>query len=399
MPLRRMLAVTHETTITGAPMNLLHLISWIRANTDVEVHTLAMQDGPLRERFERVSPVTVMDDTRLAAALSVGERGLTRLGLGGIGDRVARLRVGPKLRPLGDFDLVYLNSLSSIGLLAHLPEDVTAVSHVHELQVAMRGLDYAGLETTFRERPDRWIACSGAVRDMLIDEAMLPADRVLLHHEFIDVAAVAGREVTAAQAAEVDHWKRQAGIAPTDAVVMGTGTLEWRKGPHLFLQLAAETRRLSDRPTHFVWVGGHLEGTDWDRIVADVERAHLDHVHFVGVKPDPVPWFAMADVFALTSHEDPYPLVCLEHAAMGNPIVTFRNGGMPELLAAAGDEAAQGIVEHLDVAAMAEQIVRLLADDGLATQVGGQLRAAVTARHDAPSAAKRLYDDLAGLFT
>jgi glycosyltransferase involved in cell wall biosynthesis len=112
------------------------------------------------------------------------------------------------------------------------------------------------------------------------------------------------------------------------------------------------------------------------------------------VKPDPLPWFAMGDVFALTSREDPYPLVGLECAALAKPIVTYRNGGLPELLEAAGPEAALGVVDHLDVGAMAEQVIALLDNDRLRRTAGEQLRRHVLAHHDASVAAPALWADL-----
>src|SRR5690606_23667406 len=112
---------------------------------------------------------------------------------------------------------------------------------------------------------------------------------------------------------------------------------------------------------------------------------------------DPMPWFAMADVFALTSREDPYPLVCLENATLGTPIVTYRNGGMPELLEAAGPEAALGIIDYLDVGAMATRIIELLTSEDLSKKAGTQLRDRVMAVHDVDVAAPKLAADLMAL--
>lgn len=391
MSLRRMLAVTHEMTITGAPMNLLHFITWLRRNTDVEVHTLAVQDGPLRHRFEEVSEVSVLDRSPVAGALRVAEQGLVHLGSSRAWKPVARARLAPQLQRFEGFDLVYSNSIASSSLLPHLPRTGAVVSHVHELQVAMRTWRPKEHLAALEELSDAWIAASGAVRDMLVEERGLPADRVLLHHEFIDARSITEREVPLR---DVERRRRELGIPADAAVVMGAGVIEWRKGADLFVQLATEVRRRTREPVRFVWVGGDLVDTEWERIRSDIERSGSDHVHFVGVKADPVPWFAIADVFALTSREDPYPLVCLESAARGIPIVTYRNGGMPELLEAAGPEAAAGVVPHLDVGGLAERVLALLGSDRLRSRVGSQLRTRVLEDHDVSVAAPRLHADL-----
>ncbi len=388
-----MLAVTHEATITGAPMNLLHLVRWITENTDVEVHTLVLQEGPLCARFEQVCDITVADGTQTARLLQVAERGLRQLGSRRAYRPFASARFGPRLSRLGSFDLVYLNSLASLAVVPHLRGDAPIVSHVHELAVAIRNWRRTPEYGLFTTVPDRWIAASGAVAEVLTDEVGLPSTKVRLHHEFIDARSLASRTFDDRSAASL---RREARIPAGSAVVVGGGTLEWRKGPELFVQLATEVARRTRDPVCFVWVGGRQDGPDWERVWSDVERTGAN-VRFVGLQADPAAWFDLADVFALTSHEDPYPLVCLESAAVGTPVVTYRNGGMPELLLPAGPESAAGVIDHLDVGSMADRIIDLLGDDVLRRTVGDQLRARVLEHHDVAVAAPRLFDELTAL--
>lgn len=390
MPLKRMLAVTHEASLTGAPMNLLHLLHWIRQETPVEVHTLILQDGPLSARFAEVGPVTVLDHTPLQQLLATAHHGLLHLGSRRAWRPFAAAHLTPQLRHLRDFDLVYLNSIASVPVAPYVPDRPITVSHVHELQVALRTRGAADLEQLCN-LPDAWIAASSEVRDMLVTDLDLPSERVLLHHEFIEAERDAERVTTQR---EIERRRRELGLPADAAIVMGAGTLDWRKGPDLFVQLANEVRRRTSEPVSFVWVGGERSGTDWEHLRSDIERSGADHVHFIGVQQDPWPWFAIADVFALTSREDPYPLVCLEHAALGHPIVTYRNGGITELLDEAGAEASAGVVDHLDVAMLAERVMALLRSDSLAQIVGAQLREHVLAHHDVSVAAPRLFADL-----
>lgn len=394
MSLRRLLAVTHETTLTGAPMNLLHFLTWIRRNTDVEVHTLVLRDGPLRVRFEQVSDVTVLDGSIVGATLGMLQQGLVHLGSRRAWRPIAAARLRPQLRHLGEFDVAYFNSVTSIGVQPFLPPSRVVVSHVHELDVALKAWQPSSDFDLFRTAPDRWIAASGAVNDLLVGDIGLPPDRVSLHYEFIEAGVVAD---TAFDLRAVERCRREYRIPADAAIVMSAGTIDWRKGPDLFIQLATEVRRRTREPVHFVWVGGELTGMDMHRLRSDMDRAGADHVHFVGTKPEPLPWFAMADVFVLTSREDPFPLVCLEHAAMRHPIVTYRNGGIVELLAAAGPEAATGIVDHLDVGAMADRVIDFLGSPRLSAAAGRQLQDRVVGHHDVSVAAPRLFADLAHL--
>jgi glycosyltransferase involved in cell wall biosynthesis len=391
LSMKRFLAVTHTASVTGAPMNLIHLLRWIRDHTGIEVHTLVLEDGPLVPRFAECGGVTVIDRHTTAKLLSLAERGLNRMGAASVEGVVASARLAPQLRGLDGFDVAYLNSATSIRIARHLPAVGLRVSHVHELEVALRTMeppDHDALCTY----PDAWIAASQPVSDFLVGEMALPADRVLLHEEFIAAHALSERTVSVR---EVEACRRQIPELPTAAaVVVGCGTLDWRKGPDLFIQLACEVRRRDRRPVHFVWIGGEHRGAEWERVRSDRDRAGADHVHFLPTVADPAPWFATADVFALTSREDPLPLVCLECGVLGTPVVTYRNGGIPGLLQRSGPAAAAGIVDHLDVNAMADRILALLHSDELRAAAGDQLRRRILGNHDVYNAAPRLVADL-----
>lgn len=369
MTLKRLLAVSHEGLVGGAPIVLADLEGWIRANTDIEIHTLMLSAGAMWHRFEPHGGVSVLGDLVVAAE--------------GTNAR--------PLDPLGPFDLVLLNSLGSLAALPVLPIDVPVVSYIHELQVACRNWTSAYGRVLLSDGPDAWIAASRPVGEMLVGEFGAPFDRVHVHPSFIDVPRVLERR---ADVRVVEQHRRALGIPAEATVVMGSGILDWRKGPELFVQLACAIRRSTADPVHFVWVGGELKGPEWERVRSDIERTGADHVHLTGAVDDPVPLYQLADVFVLTSHEDPFPLVCLEHAVLGHPIVTFRNGGMVDLLTEAGPDAALGVVEHLDVAAMAERVRALIYDQDLRRRAGEQLRDRVVTTHDVAAAAPALVEDL-----
>lgn len=389
------LLVSHEATLTGAPMNLLHLARWIVENTDSHVEVLILRDGPLRQRFEHVCPVHVADAGLFSRSLGIIESGLLHLGSSRAYRPFSFARYRPILGRLDDFDVVYLNSAASMVIAPFLGDNPVVISHVHELMVGLSSFRPARIAEWFRTRPDLWITASDAVSTVLIQRLGIPADAVRRHYESID---------TEPFAAYVASPRRQVALRnrfaiPRDVpIVMGAGTIDWRKGPDLFVQLGAELARRSRDPLRLVWVGGDLDGLDMLRLQADMDAAKVENVLFVGTHEDPREWFAMADLFVLTSREDPFPLVCLEHAAMGHPIVTFRNGGMPELLDAAGPHAAMGAVDHLDIGAMANEVLALLSNDRRYEAAAGELRAEVIEHHDMACVGPGIYAEVLSAF-
>ena len=80
-------------------------------------------------------------------------------------------------------------------------------------------------------------------------------------------------------------------------------------------------------------------------------------MRFAGQQDSAVDYYLAADVFLLTSREDPFPLVNLEALARGLPVVAFGDaGGAPEAL----DDDAGVVVPYLDVPEMARALFRLV---------------------------------------
>jgi hypothetical protein len=366
---RSMLAVAHEATLTGSPMNLLHLLRWVREHTDVHVHTLVMRDGDLRHRFEQLGPVTMLDRWALPQLLGTVQAGLQYLGSSRAWKPVAAARLAPQLRSLRDFDLIYLNSLPSIGVLPHLPPAGGVVAHAHELEVAYR---------TWRNARDIELFATGSgPLDRRLRGGALAARRRGRAPGRAGAAPprvhrCPGHRGPIGRAARGRACRREMRIPSNAAVVVGAGTVDWRKGPTCSCSWPA--RCVAAPGAGALRVGRRRPAQH--RLGARALRPRPG-----GRRPRPLRG-GEARSAALVRHgrrvrahlaRRPVPLVGLECAALGKPIVTYRNGGMPELLEAAGPEAAARVVDHLDVGAMADQVIALLDATG-SPAAGEQLR-------------------------
>ena len=170
---------------------------------------------------------------------------------------------------------------------------------------------------------------------------------------------------------------------PQDAfVVMGCGTLDLRKGVDRFIAIAIETLARNDSPEvkdiHFVWMGGEAAETPYKFIEycrEDLHNARIeDRVHFLGQQRQPERVFAMADVFLMTSRNDPFPCVIHEAMALRIPVITFEScGGSPEAVAHGG-----GIVlPYHQISRAAETIVNLCSSPSECKQIGDEGRASL----------------------
>lgn len=148
-------------------------------------------------------------------------------------------------------------------------------------------------------------------------------------------------------------------------IVLGAGTVDFRKGVDLFLATADALRRQDAAPSvHFVWVGhGYRPSEDMGYSVylkEQILRSDLeDDVTLLSEVLELEPLYALSDIFLLTSRLDPLPNVSIDAAHRGIPIVCFQNAsGTAEFLAADPD-TAPSVVPYLDVAAAARTISHL----------------------------------------
>jgi glycosyltransferase involved in cell wall biosynthesis len=378
MGARGILFVSHDATRTGAPIALLHFLRWFKASSDRPFSVMLGRGGELVADFEEVAETWSIDRSHWCPG-GLREYLLTAAGLG---DWARRAEAGDiqgfavRHSPV----LVYANSIASARVIDLLAPRVPILTHVHELEYVFRERANPALSNLLA-KTRQFIACSNAVRENLIRERGVPPERIETVHESIPVHEVeAGRNR--------GQVLRELHIPDDALVVAGSGTTSWRKGTDLFIQLAQVVCRQHPR-VYFAWVGGGWAG-DPPQFEHDVRLAGLsEKVRLTGVVPHPADYLAAADVFVLTSREDPYPLVCLEAAALQKPIVCFASaGGMPEFVE--GD--CGFVVPYIDIIAMADRVVSLLDSLDCRLTMGAAARRKVVHRHDISQNAPRIMD-------
>jgi glycosyltransferase involved in cell wall biosynthesis len=148
-------------------------------------------------------------------------------------------------------------------------------------------------------------------------------------------------------------------------------------------------RVLADIPDAvFVLVGG---GPDEAPLRDAIRAADLENRFML---PGAVPhrqvrdYYHAADAFFMPSYTEGFPRVLLEAMAMGVPFASTDVGGVPEVVP---DEYVRRLTDKEDPAQMAEEIVRLLRDPGLASRLA-EAGLGWVKRYDAPVVARRLVE-------
>ncbi|HEX8246996.1 MAG TPA: glycosyltransferase family 4 protein [Pyrinomonadaceae bacterium] len=368
----KILFITPGASRAGGNVFLFNFLKWFEQNSDVPFLTVYGHGGELEEDFKNLSKAFKFDyEPRAENFYSRTTSALFR--------RVKwRERLLARNIAQENINLIYANAVTNHRILAAFPHlRAPLITHCHELESVIHRTGLAGFEQT-KKRTSHFIAVSEAVRKNLVENHRIPFEKISLQYGFIPIENFSALEL----AQKNKKIRRELGIPENAFVVGASGTMYWRKAPELFVQIAAAVhRRNREIPIYFVWVGGAEKGDfRFFEMEYDVVKLGLEkYVRFLEHKPNPMDYFAALDVFAMVSREDPFPLVCLETASLGKPVICFAGaGGMPEFV----EDDCGFVVPYLNVEGFAERISELYANPILREKMGAAAARKVRERHD-----------------
>jgi glycosyltransferase involved in cell wall biosynthesis len=340
-PKLRILHFLHEGSRTGAPYILLRILERFARNPDVENVVFIDRGGPLIPAFREIASTFELDDCR-----AFGFAELDAIGgfLDGLDDDVPCVAL--------------FNSVCNAHFVSPFAQRCIPIVYlVHEFAGAFPS-EY------FLQAYDgsNWVVYPAQiVRDRNRMVARIP----VAHHEkelvipqgLLHPGIAAGNRAGARAAirAELD-------VADDALIVLGCGSLDLRKGIDLFTAtaMATTTGWRDPRPLVFIWIGGGRTETHspYYYVTHDIEvTGRTRQIRFLGERSDTAPYFLGADLFFLSSREDPFPCVVHEAMACGLPVVAFAEaGGAQEAL----QDGAGVVVPYGDVPASTREITSLL---------------------------------------
>lgn len=199
-------------------------------------------------------------------------------------------------------------------------------------------------------------------------------------HNAVEVNRFEGLSLTRAEA------RARLGLDPDATLVGAVGRLAPEKGIDLLLRaLSLVHHKL--REVQLLLAGAGRERPELEALAAELGLG--DRVRFLGPVSNIEVLYRALDLYVSSSHFEGLPTVLLEAALSGIPIVTTRTAGALEAL---GSNSATALFTPIaDVAALAQGIVTLLQDRGLANSLAAAARltveqnfslARVAAEHD-----------------
>jgi len=365
---KKILFIGHYAGLTGAPIILLRLLKWMNENTKLELSVLLKQDGPLKAAYEKIAPVAVYPQITSQKSTTSKSRFKLLTSLLTAKDKGKSKII--EQYPINSIDLIFANTITNGHILSSLSYlNCPVICRVAELNYWIHKSGKNNFEL-IKNHVSHFIAVSNAVKQNLTVNHGIPEKKIDVVHGFI------------APTINFNTGKiRRSLNIPRDGIIVGgCGAEVWRKGKDLFIQLAISIfKKSKNTPIYFIWLGGEQSGEDFYQLQHDIKQAKLsDKMFLIPESPNPYDYFADFDIFAMVSREDPYPVVNLELAALGKPIICFEDsGGSPEFV----ENDSGFIVPYLDIDAFSEKVILLAKDKNLREKLGKSAREKVYKRH------------------
>ncbi len=286
-------------------------------------------------------------------------------------------------RALADYqpEIVHTHS-SKAGILGRLAAHQLGIPAVHTIHGASFHFGQNPLLHHFyrwsERRAARWcdhfISVCNAMTEQYVAAGIAPRDKFTTVYSGMDVDTFLTPSRTPAEV------RASLGIAPTDIIFGKVARLFHLKGHEYLIEAAvAVVNKVPN--VRFLLVGDGILKEPFQRRIA--ELGLTDHFRFAGlVPPDAVPNYIHAmDAVVHTSDWEGLARVLPQGLIAGKPVITFAIDGAPEVCL---HEETGLLVEHRNIAALSEAMLRLALDESLRRRLGenGKSRFSQQFRHE-----------------
>ena len=322
--------------------NALGLISELQRNHATSAVALLTGDGPLAGEFLALAPTVVLDSDGGSDSIDGAAAEMDLFGhLHSQGASAAvcfgasTARLAERLTSCGFHVVTILDELPSTAAL--VDRIVSGSSHV----IVPRASDQERINADSCARP-----ASIIVRPPTIGEPN---------------TFVGEREFARLQMA------KHLGIPADKPVILSTGRASAANGFDLFVQLLLLlNRNHSDESVQFVWTGDRADDFTATILGDAMCRGVAAQMHVVDAQPLRPLLYVGADIYVSLRRGSSLPVDCLEAMEAGLPVVAFESEGVCQAI----HDGAGIVVPYLDLAAIADALLRLIEDTELRTRIG-----------------------------
>lgn len=339
---RKVLIVSHDAHPHGAQILSLNLAKHFYNDFGFSVDMIVLGEGELLSEFARFATVHQVNPNKLGQPTV--DVLLNRLRANGV-------------------SVAIVNTTLSGILIPHLKHHgFSVVSMVHELPGILRSYKLEVHARAIADQADKIVFAAPQVKEGFESFVGSSLPQAVIRPQGLYQRSLLRR---GADKSLVRKQVREGLKLPEDAKIMlCAGYADKRKGFDLFVQIGA---RLMDERNNIyaLWVG-HLDTRFVEESMAGLPKSLRRRFVFTGLVEEPQPYYLAADVYALTSREDPFPSVVMEALDAMTPVVAFLDcGGFQQLL----ERDCGLLVPKGDVESFSSAVLELITDCKRADQM------------------------------
>jgi glycosyltransferase involved in cell wall biosynthesis len=329
--------VLHEATRTGASLVLYRYASQLYKTGNFILYFILIKGGELEAAFSELGQVVHRRSYIGIPVQTISQRIYSRFtGINPTNSVKERLR---NIFP----NLIIFNTLAAAKQIPEITSFIKAPAawYIHELELA--STSYEASISSAVPLIKYWFANSRATATFASKLTGIENCRFKIFYPPVEFSPLSSHT------SYPEPWEGK-------FIVGSSGLAISRKGVDSFLKLAYLIHKKYNRKNiYFVWVG-NTEVYIQD-IKYDIKRFCIeDIIEFTGEIAEPVMFYNRFDVFVSTSKEESYGLACAEAAALGKPVIGFKQtGGLEEVISGCGGK----LIEYGDLDKMAETLIYL----------------------------------------
>ncbi|WP_029272117.1 glycosyltransferase family 4 protein [Flavobacterium sp. KJJ] len=335
----KILLISHDASLTGAPILLLNLAGLLLKNNE-DIVFLLKEGGVLESDFALMAPTyNLKEDKKSLWNILNTKKSI-------IDDK----------NFLKQFDVIISNTITNGEVLEIIRKNYNGniISYIHELEIGAKAFSNENsINKLIKSSTTFWVP-SSIVNDFLIDKYKISPDKIFIMPYYIPSNA--------------SDFKIESN-SENQFVVGGCGTIDWRKGVDLFIVIAIQLFiKYPKASIVFKWAGA-LPGIELERLNYQVRKCNLEGKVFFEIASSNLNnFYNSIDLFLLPSREDPYPLVILEAANFSVPSICFDSvcGSKDFIINSKGGL----VVPFLDINETVEAIINFYNDINFTKKLG-----------------------------
>ncbi|MFC5469667.1 glycoside hydrolase family 99-like domain-containing protein [Cohnella suwonensis] len=326
---KNLIIVSHNAHFNGAQLLALNMVKALKKHFGYTIEIILQEGGVLLEDYRKLGNVTLLSEEHCQKQLDSKLSKLVKK----------------------NFRSAICNTVITGDLVQKLTfKGIKTISLIHELPGVIKQYNAEEKARDIAKYAYKVVFPSNYVGDKFNQVVMVDDSKKVIHPQGLYKSnKYKGKEDSARK-----ELRALLGLSENTRIVLGVGYADWRKGIDLFCEVASRVTN-SNSDVVSIWVGNRDPYA-----LSDIKDELIESVIFIEATTEVDLYYAGADVYLLTSREDPFPSVVMESMNVGVPVIGFKDaGGFGDIVT----ETTGRLVDHSDTNHMAIAVQELLEDN------------------------------------